>query len=180
MDSLLPGDETLPAGKHGTGRYCSLFGQQDFDSQRGYWQAAYEASNTGNVTQSVLSVRPRCAESVEQLIHTNRIEADQELVKVEQCVQRVFEMVVEQHVGHANVDEYEELLCNEGYQGPVCGVCKDSKGFAGGRKYGLVRPFQCLECKGLHTLWFVFAVIVSTGFLLLITTLNLRKNRGGY
>lgn len=55
---------------------------------------------------------------------------------------------MEQEVGDDKVVEYLAMQCEDGYQGPLCGVCSPfvTTGKQKAIKYGLHRAFTCNPC----------------------------------
>lgn len=96
-------------------------------------------------------------------------------------MQYVLEMLLEDTVlqgSGGKVVEYTSQLCNDGYEGPLCGVCSASD--TGGHKYGLRSPFRCVHCSGSHVMWFGLSAIGSSAAMLLSTGMNLSNNRAGF
>lgn len=166
-------DERLAAAAH-SHSYCSLF-PAAVETLSG---TVVRKCAKGAISKVLQCLRPMCEHvcAGEELTCTEA--GSSTATRVEQCVYQSIEAVVERQVGRDNVEEYSALLCEEGYGGPLCGVCV--AGQDGAPKYGLQKPFDCRRCGGLSWLWVVLGSILAVFAVLTSAALNLYNNKQGF
>eukprot|EP00210_Caulerpa_lentillifera_P003992 g3808.t1 len=66
-------------------------------------------------------------------------------------------------LNQTRMEEYNEILCQEGYRGSLCGSCKES--------YGLTSSLECEKCK--HIMFSILNLLAVTLYLLLSSSFTI-------